>query len=372
MEELDKKEDVKLDKVSEIAKVFMGENLKPEQSEEKPADKVDGDKVELDDEAKKVESEKESEEAKKAEPEEQDDDLKDENPKIQKRIDKLVREREELREELKAEREALQKKIDALENRLDKNEEPIKQAEIETKLDELELNRVNAYLAEDANKKFEERREMTQDAWEEWYSEDPRSAVRWEQKQELRRYAEREGDKKTFAKPADTEINKEKLNSLNKLVSAFPEIGKAIEESRSLKEQGKSDNEIHALMVEKYPDYKLSIDIAGSDHEKYINNVKGAELVAEEMKLRKKSGDKKVYTQAEIDEIVKTKLEQEMARKSQVDTEAGASGSAVKKSGGHANSNLDSIISKVNSMGHTMSSDDYKNAVERRRGMGVS
>lgn len=303
-------------------------------------------KIEKDEKAKQVEEkveakgatevipeEKKTEETK--EPEANSDEKKPEETKgdkvalrkaeIQKEIDALIAQKKTLENEV-GEVSKAKEKIAQLER--EKTLLPKPKAEVAIDPVKVEQARVEQYLKEDAAKPRVERREMSNEEWDEWYLENPREATRWETRQDRRRERERDEDKqKVLIQEKASEFLAKQEESRMKLIAKFPQV-QIGDRANALIAQGKTKEEVHQILLADNKYYKLCHEIATSDP-KYVESIDGPELVMKEMEKRLDSESstpksKKTYSAEEVEQIRKEAAEEERNRLAGLDVGVGS------------------------------------------------
>ena len=258
----------------------------------------------------------------------------------QKRID-------EIKSELLSEREKTAQEIAKLKNELEELKKPRQQEDAAAKSKREESERLAKYVEEDKSKPKEQRREMTKEALEEWYLEDPLSATEWIQERAHRRAEER---KQAEVKP-DNNAEKQRIakeffdkqnESRNKLLSKFPSIVPTKEQVIEAKKEAgvpldrnltdEEATKVNERLDAKSELFKLCREITFSDPKKYIEQPNGPELVMAEMEKRLSGKSDRTGGKLELtEEELNAKIEEEIRRRKLVDGEAGSSTHGGKK-----------------------------------------
>lgn len=211
---------------------------------------------------------------------------------IQKRIDELVG---DLKAE-KADREQDKKKINDLESELktlrgqvDRNPEKDGQA-----LAKLQSDRIKKYETDDKALPREQRREMSREDLEEWMVEDMVAAQEWIAERQMRRRDDRAEDEKQVKKPELDRATKEKGNAILKkqdessarVIKRHPELD-TTKRMAELRNQGKSEDELRAIIYKENPKVKMFMEIMKEEPDDMLSE-NGPELIAAEMEKRLK------------------------------------------------------------------------------------
>src|SRR3990167_1271598 len=246
---------------------------------------------------------------------------------IQSEIDKLVREKKTLEEEVGSVKDVklLVDRINILESKLHAKEESEDKKNLPEQLKKAEEERIAAYLKKDEKKPREERREMSDSEIDDWFLEDPRSATRWVARQEHRRIAESQAEKDKLKSSKPSYDSQKQKVSTEKLFARFPKVNVS-ERVKALKAGGKNDIEIHNILSQESSEYKLMVEIAVSDPDKYQFSENGPELVMAEMEKRLgvTGGGKKTYTEEEVNKIRADAVRAEQDRQSAIDVGNGS------------------------------------------------
>ena len=322
----------------QIAKDAMAKIEKSKQSEEakKAADKANAEaagtaeskdaaeaakaaetkKIEEETKAKEDAAKKKADELKAAEP--KGDKVAERKAEIQKEIDALVAQKKAAENELKEVSQAKAK----IQQEIADAKKPKEAEDQSVVLKKAEQERIAKYAAEDAEKPREQRREMTKDAIDDWYLEDPASATEWIQERTLRRVDERKSDQqKVEVQGKASEFIARQEQSRAKLIAKFPQV-QVSTRANELMASGKTAPEAHHILMEENEHYKLCHEIATSDP-KYLESDTGPEMVMQEMekRLSSKGGDngKKSYTAEEVERIKAEAIGSERARLAGID-----------------------------------------------------
>ena len=214
----------------------------------------------------------------------------------QKRIDEVIA-------ELKVTKDKSEKEVTVLRDELTTLKK--EKTELETKLnppkdEELIIAEVEKayadvqykYLEEDKDKPIEQRREMTQEEWDEWHNTDPKAATAWETRQEMRRVDEkkREITKKSIEKRTKVFLD-EVAESAKRTLKKHPELDISKRE-KELEAEGKTKDEIKEITLSENPKAKLCYEII-QEHPEFIQRANGPELVVAEMERRLANKDSK-------------------------------------------------------------------------------
>lgn len=235
--------------------------------------------------------------------------MKDWQDKTQERIDALIGETKAA----KAEKEELVAELARLKGELEKSGTLKSQAELE-KLSDTE--RFAVMIDEDKELSRETRREMSEDELETFLLEDYAKAQEWLIDRKFRRI----NDTATKAKSGQAKDN---INEgAEKFFTEFPACNQDTRH-RELVAEGKTDKEAIEILKGEVPDFKLFMDIMGTD-QKYLDPVEGPKLLLAEMTNRK-SG--KTYTAEEVETMKKDAIAKEQERIGSIDQ--GISNSAM-------------------------------------------
>ena len=230
--------------------------------------------------------------------------------KIQQRIDELSSESKAL----KAERDADRAKIAELEAKLN-------QGTSTSESESAEEKRIAKYIEEDESKPYAQRREMNDEALQEWLIEDMVSAQRWIAKQELRRERDRAND--TDNTKVEIIVAKQK-ESRNRVDIRHPELRQSSEKIAALQSEGKTQEEIQAVIYKEYPKAKVIADILIENKVNYAVLENGPELLVQEMEKRMSKSatppkSDKQETQEERDQrVAREAVEREAKRQSSI------------------------------------------------------
>ncbi len=146
--------------------------------------------------------------------------------------------------------------------------------------------RISKQIEEDKDKPREERREMSNEALNEWLDEDRAGAQRWISRNELNRTIEDDAYREMFssAKKRKELSDKQKPFS-DKVLTKHPELDIG-EREKALKTEGKEPEEIHKILLEENEKYRLCTEIVKENPKKYLTTDNGPELVMVEMEKR--------------------------------------------------------------------------------------
>lgn len=368
-----------LEKAAAIAKDSLTKIEAPAKAQAVEAEsKAAAEKAKVAEEAKKSEGiEKEKQEAKTKEDSRilaEDDTKLDETAKKRKaELIEIKRKEDETPEaKIKRVQESTQKRIDeikseqlakenktatelaALKAELEELKKPKQVEDIKAKIKREQSEQIAKFVEEDKSKPREERREMTKNALDEWYLEDPVEATKWIQRNEYRHERDLEKAEEAASKPVDTTADKKKLAkeffdkqniSRDKLLSKFPNITPTKEMIIEAKKEAgvpldRNLTEEEAAKVNEKLDgksehFRLCREITFSDPKKYLEATDGPELVMAEMEKRLgkntdsgNTGNRKFeLTQEELD----AKIQAEIDRRKLVDGEGISSTNGGKK-----------------------------------------
>ena len=249
--------------------------------------------------------------------------------KLQKRFDDLTGQIKAL----KADKDQDQGKIAELENELKQLKGAVQNdpKKIQEEAKRLETDRLRKYEDEDKSLPLAERREMSKTELEEWLVEDMVSAQEWLAERQIRRREERNKDIEKLNKPKDDDsrvkaeaIIKKQAESRDRVTRKHPELD-VMKRMRELKAEGKSREEIQAVIFKENPKARIVSQIVKEDPDKYMLAENGPELLAEEMekRLAKEQGENKI---TETEEEKETRIAQEAAeaeRQRQANIDAG-------------------------------------------------
>lgn len=257
------------------------------------------------------------------EPKDGKDDKGKRLPGAEKRINELVG---ELKAE-KAERIQDKEKLKNLETELAqlraKVEGPGKEADLTTKLEEMEKQRLAKYRDEDKDLPKEKKRELTNEELEEWVVEDPIAAQKWMAEWAVRNDREREKALQEIEaeQEATTVISKQR-ESQRRVLEKHPDLNLDAQ-IQTLVSQGKTIEEAREHLVKTNPKVKILLEIAREkgSKEKYMTVANGPELIAEEVERRlEKSGKKPETAEDRENRIREEAAEAERQRLANVDT----------------------------------------------------
>ena len=183
--------------------------------------------------------------------------------------------------------------------------------------------RILAEMAEDQDKPYAQRREMTKEDWESWHDEEPLEAQRWVTKNEQRRIdLQREAETRAKMSVKAEEFLGEQSKSVERLTNKFPNI-RPKDKVLELKAKGLTKDEIHTVLENEYPEYALCTKIV-EENPDWINSIDFGDKVAVE--LEKRMADNKVtkpnprlYTEEEVAKIKENALKTEADRRASVD-----------------------------------------------------
>lgn len=241
-----------------------------------------------------------------------DDKIKRIQESSQKRIDEIKSELLEEKNKRTQDSEII-KRLEAELSEVKKAIQPKIEEDALSKSKREEQERINKYVEEDKVRPREDRREMSKEALEEWYLEDPIAATDWIHDRKFRRIEEKkqleEKNKKNVGKVlADEFINKQN-ESKNKLFAKYPGVNPSQEKIAELKtsEALCADNE----------EFRICTEIVAENPKKYLGSENGPELVMAEMDKRLNKSEKKVVTLTE--EELEAKIQAEAERRSTLD-----------------------------------------------------
>jgi len=293
----------------------------------------------------------------------------DDQDRLNKRFGELTGEIKDLKTEKTQDRD----KINELEKQLGEVNEKLNppKEDVEKKA---EGERVKKYLEDDKDKPREKKREMSKEDLEEWLLEDNVSATEWLMERSLRR----SGEKRAFrgsqeAKKSVDKLTAEMEKSSKRVETKHPELNTR-EKIKELKEDGKTDKEIHLILYKENEKYRLMYDIMKEDPKKYwVEN--GPELLAKEMEKRlSKPSGKKEFTDEELEKIKQDArndaLETEKERISSLDEGNGSSRDKETK----PKSNLSPEMEKKKKeilRRSGVSEEEFKDSIDRRKKIGL-
>ena len=338
----------KPEKAAQIAKDFI-EKSKPKAEEkpdakpaatEEPKGAAAGEKPEI--EKTEGKADDKPKEPAPAEKKVNEDKVGERKAEIQKEIDTLTAQKKALQEEVGSVSELAtrnkenQLKIEALEKQMAEVTKPQKQANLQEDIKKKRDERISKYLNDDKDKAREERREMTKDQFNDWFLEDPEGANDWQIERNHRRRSEEDTDSKSFENGSKAEEFVKRQNiSRDRLLQKFPEL-EISKRGNELVAQGKTQEEATEIILSENKSFKLMMEIISENQDKYMGAPDGPELVMAEMEKRmvkpSNGKDKKTYTEEELDQIVKEKMEMEKQRIASIDNGTGSSAGKPKPS----------------------------------------
>jgi len=242
--------------------------------------------------------------------------------KTQRRIDELVNQLKETKDKSLKETELLRKELEQL--RKEKTDDETKKPDLTVIVEQEELKRQIEYLEADKSLPREKRREMNKDELEEWLLEDQTEAQAWLFRRELRREREKQSnllEKQNIGKSKD--LAKKQLQFLERVWIKHPELDiRKIQ--AELKTQGKTNDEIPAIIEKEHPDISLALKIA-EEHPEWKYEENAPELAMIEYEKRKSNSDagnneiKKLQQQIDEERKARQELEAEIARLKNID-----------------------------------------------------
>lgn len=237
---------------------------------------------------KKIEEKPETDAASAEEAKDGKDEKGKRSPGAEKRINELVG---ELKAE-KAERIQDKEKLKALEAELAqlraKVEGPGKEADLTTRVEAMEKERIQKYLKEDKDLPREKKRELTKDELEEWVVEDPIAAQEWMADRAVRKAREREEAlMEAEAENQAKEVVVKQRESQRRVLEKHPDVNLDAQIGE-LVSKGKTIEQAREHLVKTNPKVKLLLEIAKEpgSREKYMTAPNGPELIMEEVERR--------------------------------------------------------------------------------------
>jgi len=214
--------------------------------------------------------------------------LKRTQDSMQRRIDELSNELKQNKEltakEIKTHQKELQLLRQENENLKDRFSQPEK-PDTTAVLRQKEQERLTKYLQEDAGLLKEQKREMSEEEFEEWYAEQPARAQRWLTQQELRRARERAKDQEDLDKDNYRKDFERKIDeSQARVLIRHPELDITKREAE-LKGQGKSSAEIRSIICQENEKFRIAAEIVRENPD-YFTKANAPELIAVEMERR--------------------------------------------------------------------------------------
>jgi len=203
--------------------------------------------------------------------------------KIGDRIGELHSEIQTIKKSKEADNEANKKKIADLEAEVTTLKGPSKPNEKE-ELKKAEEGRRAKLIEEDKDKPREDRREMSQEEFDAWQTEDFDAAQDWRTDRTIRRHEARK------AWQYWKNLSKKQEESHKRVSEKNPKMNlhKAKERAKELQDQGKSKEEIGEILAKDYPEAFIA-GIVYSEHPEWKNNSNAPELVAAEVEKRMKA-----------------------------------------------------------------------------------
>lgn len=246
-----------------------------------------------------------------------EDKLKKTKDEAQKRIDELSnklkmleddksKEASELRQELKIAREQIDNLNKKVSSTVDKND-------IEAIVREEEKKRAAKYLEEDVSKPREQRREMSNEEWNEWFLEEPDKAIDWRSERNIRRNQERyqdlnykQAEKLTNEFMSGFNISKQRIEIKHPELALDEKLNKLIKE-------GKSEKEAYEILAKDNPKLQIVLEIYKENPKLLFSKPNGPELVMAEMekRLAAKSSNAQSDNSKEVEELRKKNEELE-------------------------------------------------------------
>ena len=234
--------------------------------------------------------------------------VKDES---QKRIDEISNKLKQLEDDKSKEAEELRKTLQIaqteIENLSKKTVKPEVKDDIGSFVTQKENERVAKCLEEDKAKPREQRREMPDEEWNEWFLENPAQANRWLSRQEFRRTQERQKDynQKQAEKLTDEFMSKH-TESKRRVEIRHPELdlGESVEK---LLKEGKTEKEAFELLAKDNEKLRVFMQVMKDNPKLLFSAENGPELVAAEMEkhIVNKSADNKTEDQKVISDLKK-------------------------------------------------------------------
>ncbi len=247
--------------------------------------------------------------------------LKDQSK--QEKIDKRIGELYSDIQKMKGAKEVDTNKIVELEQKvkeLETEKNPDKEAKAKAAIEAAKQDRINKVAEEDKEKSPEERREMSDEAFNDWLMEDYAKASTWLTKREIRRDKESEADKKRMS------LSKAQVESYGRARKMLPKLdSKAlVERAKELKEAGKSNEEIGKTLSEEMPESALAVLIT-KEHPEWDDKPNAPELVVAEVVKRMKSKDAAPEKSEDVKRLEK-ELEEANAALAEIERQKNADG----------------------------------------------
>jgi len=165
---------------------------------------------------------------------------------------------------------------------------PDKEAKAKEAIEKAKQDHANKVIEEDKDKPPEERRDMSDDALNDWLVDNYVKATDWMIKRNMRKEREgKEEDKRISLNKDQTESYKRARKELPKM-----DIAAVMKRAKELKDAGKSNDEIGDTLAKEMPESALAIMIS-KEHPEWESKSNAPELIAEEVIKRMKSKDTK-------------------------------------------------------------------------------
>jgi hypothetical protein len=240
--------------------------------------------------------------------------------KTERRVGKLVSKLKALESASQQEKNQLLAEIKVLKSEVEHVKSPEKIEDLK-KAEEAEINKL---IAEDAEKPRDQRREMSKEELNDWLYEDAVAAHEWMVQRSERR-KEDNIFKETRKQVAVEFINKQK-ESVKRLTEKFPGVIPADTRALELRNEGKSNEEIRAILMKENDNFRLCEEIL-AEHPEFHESEKLGDLLMAELEKRKpelkdKKKDepkKKLFTEEELQERVNEAVRREEERLKSMD-----------------------------------------------------
>lgn len=196
----------------------------------------------------------------------------------QDRIDELTNKLKLMEDKSSKEAEVLRKELDVLKK---EKETGPKKEDVSVLLKKEETERIAKYAEEDKDKPREEKREMSDEEWDDWNLESPGVAQDWRQERNLRRRGEM--NKSHREKQIKTLFDKQHESCL-KTYAKHPELDTSKREKELLAE-GKSKEEIGNILLKENEKFRIAGEIL-KEHPDWIAYEDCPERIITEMEKR--------------------------------------------------------------------------------------
>ncbi len=277
------------------------------------------------------------------------EDDKSKKSNVQKRFDELtakVKELEADRDATRAEKEAARAELAEIKARLSMTPQDVARKKVRDEM----TKRRESYLAEDADRPREERREMSKEELDEWVLEDYEGAQEWISKRTLRRVEEERELSRNIEHTTKAEaiLTKQEVSAA-RTFEKYPELNIA-KRRDELKAQGKSKDETLKIICAENPTYKLCLDIYHENPDKYMLAEDGPELIVAEMEKRSSKGKgigKSTDEVAELKRLIAEK-DAEIERLKGIDDDIGSTRHASPKDNDVLSKEAEKLAREVN------------------------